>query len=263
MFPAFSTVLVEIIDETIVRVSLNRPEAANALNTQAGEDLAQVFRIIRDNARQYRAVILTGMGKTFCAGADLKERKGMDENQWHHQHRALENAVSGILSCPLPVIAAVRGAAYGGGMELALACDFIYATAHAKFACPEVTLGIMPGMGGTQQLPRALGTRRASELLFTGRSFTATEAYEACMVNRLCEPDALLDETLETARAIGSAAPLAVKAVKQSIREGMAMPLKTGMENELNHYRTLLNTLDRQEGVNAFNEKRKPSFTGE
>ncbi len=170
---------------TLLRSLLNRPDAANALNAGMALELKDFFL----SYQKYRAIILTGEGKHFCAGADLKERKDMDEAAWHAQHHAFEAALFAILHCPVPVIAAVNGAAMGGGLELALACDFIYAAETARFALTEVTLGIMPGMGGTQSLPRRVGVARAKELIFTGKPFSAAEAYAWGMVNKLCPPD--------------------------------------------------------------------------
>ncbi len=262
MFPATSTLSASTAAPHILRLALNRPDAANALNRKMGEELADIFHIITTKSNDYRAIILTGEGKHFCAGADLKERKGMNEEQWHEQHHAFEKAVSSLYHCPLPVIAAVNGSAFGGGLELALACDFIYAAEHARFGLPEATLGIMPGMGGTQQLPRAAGYRQAREWLFTGKPFSAQDAYRAGMVNRVCAPSELAGAVLETAQAIADAAPLAVQRIKRATREGMAMPMEEAMACELKYYHTLLNTRDRHEGINAFNEKRKPSFTG-
>ena len=161
-----------------LQVTLNRPEVANAMNTQMGLDLLDLFHAIGGAPNEQRCIVLTGAGpRAFCAGGDLKERNGMTDQQWQDQHLIFERAIRAITACPVPIIAAVNGAAYAGGMEIALCCDFIYAAEHARFALTEVTLGIMPGAGGTQTLPRAVGARRAKEILLTGKPFTAQQAF--------------------------------------------------------------------------------------
>jgi enoyl-CoA hydratase len=156
----------------------------------------------------------------------------------------------------------VNGAAFGGGCELALGCDFIYASRTARFALTEVTLGIMPGTGGTQNLPRAIGSRRAKELICSGRPFSAEDAHAWGMVNRLCEPAALMPETLATAQVIAGNAPIALRQAKRSIDLGTQMSLAEGMAFEIEAYNRMVGTQDRREGVRAFNEKRKPHFEG-
>jgi enoyl-CoA hydratase/carnithine racemase len=162
----------------------------------------------------------------------------------------------------VPVIAAVNGAAYGGGLEIALCCDFVYASKNARFALSEVRLGIMPGGMGTQNLPRAMGERRAKELILTARPFGADEACEWGLVNRVCEPGKLLDEALATAQAVADNAPLATRQAKKSVHYGLQMDLATGYRFEIEAYNRLVDTEDRREGVRAFNEKRKPNFRG-
>jgi enoyl-CoA hydratase/carnithine racemase len=263
MTTANPTVLVQKIQPEIVALILNRPEAANALNMQMAKELAEAFRLIgKDPA--VRVVVLAGQGeKVFCAGADLKERKGMDELAWHKQHAAFESALEAIIGCPLPVIAAVNGAAFGGGLELAMACDFIYAVEHAKLALTEVTLGIMPGLGGATQLARAVGQARAKELLYSGTAFSAQEAYDWGLVNKVCTGATLFPETMAIAQKMVEGAPLAVQAIKQSLRQTMSLSLSDALTAELKYYNRLLGSKDRHEGINAFNEKRKPNFTGE
>jgi enoyl-CoA hydratase/carnithine racemase len=170
--------------------------------------------------------------------------------------------IRAFIGCPVPVIGAINGAAYAGGCELALCCDFLYAAETARFALTEVTLGIMPGAGGTQNLPRAVGERRAKEIILTGRPFTAREAFDWGMVNRLCAPDKLLDETLETARRIADNAPISVRQAKHSIHHGLQMDLASGMMFEIEAYNRMVPTEDRHEGIASFNEKRKPRFKG-
>ena len=259
MSEAFDTVSVRILNTFTCLITLSRPEAANALNTQMGRELTVAMHAI---PKECRVVVITGEGRHFCAGADLKERQGMDEAQWKTQHDALESALQAILDCPLPVIAAVNGAAFGGGLELALAADFIYAADTATFGLTETALGIMPGLGGTQSLARTVGERRAKELLFKGQRFTAQEALSWDMVNALFPREKLLDETLACANIIAQNAPLAVGACKRSLREHGHLPLAEAWHNELSIYNGLINTNDRREGIAAFNDKRKPDFTG-
>jgi enoyl-CoA hydratase/carnithine racemase len=160
------------------------------------------------------------------------------------------------------MIAAVNGAAYAGGLEIALCADFIYAADHARFALTEVTLGIMPGAGGTQNLPRAVGARRAKEIMLTGRPFSVREALEWGMVNRICAPDALLTDVLETAGVIAGNAPISTRQLKQSVNMGSNMDLRSGMMFEIEAYNRMVSTEDRREGIRAFNEKRKPIYKG-
>lgn len=247
----------------ILEITLHRPEVANAINTTMGSELCQLFDSLNAEPMQARAVILTGAGsRAFCAGGDLKERLGMTDAAWQAQHLVFERMVRSILLAPMPLIAAVNGAAFGGGCELALLADFAYAADHARFALTEVTLGIMPGAGGTQTLPRALGTRRAKEILLTGRPFGAAEAAEWGLVNRVLPPAALLAEARASASLIAANAPLATRQIKQSVNVGIAMDLSSALMLEIEAYNRLVPTEDRREGVAAFNEKRPPRFTG-
>ena len=256
-------ILVQKLQPEIAVIILTRPEAANALNKQMAQEIAEAFVAIQKDSA-VRVVILAGHGeKVFCAGADLKERKGMTEAQWHDQHRAMEGALQAIVECPLPVIAAVNGAAFGGGLELALACDFIYTVTHARFALTETTLGIMPGLGGTSQLARAVGIRRAKELIYSGAAFSAQEALEWGVVNKVCEGAELFAQTMAIAQQIAASAPLAVRSVKKAAREAEGLPFEQALACELKYYNRLLGTKDRHEGTDAFNEKRTPSFTGQ
>ena len=247
----------------LVLLTLNRPQVANAMNTQMGHDLLAFFEAVNADPLAYRCIVFTGAGgKAFCAGGDLKERNGMSDAQWQEQHLLFERMVRALIGCPVPTIAAVNGAAYAGGCEIALCCDFIYAAESARFALTEVTLGIMPGAGGTQNLPRAVGERRAKEIILTGRPFGAREAYEWGMANRLCAPGSLVEEALDTARRIADNAPISVRQAKHAIRCGMQMDLASAMMFEIEAYNRMVPTEDRREGIRAFNEKRKPQFKG-
>jgi len=259
----YQTLKIEHPQDHTVLVTLDRPDAANAMNTQMGIDLLAVFDGFNAMPNVQRCIVVTGAGpRVFCAGGDLKERNGMTDQQWQDQHLIFERAIRAIRDCPVPVIAAVNGAAFAGGMEIALCADFIYAAEHARFALTEVTLGIMPGAGGTQNLPRAVGARRAKEILLTGRPFTAQQAFEWGMVNRLCKADSLLPEALETAAAIAANAPISTRQIKQSVNYGLNMDLASGMMFEIEAYNRMVPTEDRREGIRAFNEKRKPVFQG-
>jgi len=260
---SYETILVEDRGEGLVLVTLNRPQFANAMNTQMGRDLLALFDAINADPLQYRCIVLTGAGdKIFCAGGDLKERQGMTDETWQAQHLLFERMVRALIACPVPVIGAINGAAFAGGCEIALCCDFIYAAENARFALTEVSLGIMPGAGGTQNLPRAVGERRAKELILSARPFSAREAFEWGMVNRLCAADKLLDEVMETARRIADNAPISVRQAKQSIHYGLQVDLASGMMLEIEAYNRMVPTEDRREGIASFNEKRKPRFKG-
>jgi enoyl-CoA hydratase/carnithine racemase len=260
---SFDTLQLEVLDEVLL-VRLNRPGAANALNTQMGRDLLALFGALNAGEREARCVVLTGAGeRAFCAGGDLKERNGMTDAQWQAQHLVFEHMVRAIIDCPVPVICAMNGAAFGGGLELAMACDFIYAARTARCALTEVTLGIMPGCGGTQNLPRAVGERRAKELILSGTPFTAAEGESWGLINKVCEPDQLLTETLAAARRIAANGPVAVRQAKHAIHHGLELSLANGMLFEIQAYNRLVTTDDRREGILAFNEKRRPVFKGQ
>ena len=259
----FDHLLVEHPTPHVTRITLFRPDVANAINTIMAEELAFAMRSAEEH-EDVRAIIITGEGpKVFCSGADLKERKGMDKEQWQKQHDAFERVLASITECTKPVIAAVNGAAYAGGLEIALACDFILAAEHARFAFTEAHLGIMPGLGGTIRLPRAIGTRRALQMLLTATPIGAKEAFFYGLVNEVENADALPIKTLQIAQTIAQNAPLAVKAIKKIVYETAHESIEGATETELEQYNELIETRDRQEGINAFNEKRAPAFTGE
>ncbi len=260
----FETIVLEPADEHVLVVRLNRPEAANALNTRMGLELRELWMELYVEPDPWRCIVVTGAGeRAFCAGGDLKERDGMTDGEWQRQHAIFEQQLLALLDCPVPVIAAVNGAAYGGGTEMALACDFIYAAERARFALTEVSLGIMPGNLGTQNLPRAVGVRRAKEILLTAAPVTAAQGYEWGLVNRVCENEHLLRETLETAGRIARNAPLSTRRAKRVMSVGPEIDLRSAFVLELEAYNRLVGTEDRLEGVRAFNEKRPPRFRGQ
>jgi enoyl-CoA hydratase len=257
----YQTLAVEQQGEHILLIRLNRPQVLNALNTQMGKDQHDLWTRLTAEPGALRCAVLTGAGdRAFCAGADLKERDGMTETVWRAQHEVFERAFMALMELPLPIIAAVNGHAFGGGLEMALCCDFIYAARTARMALSETRLGLMPGGAGTQNLPRAAGERRAKELIFTAEPFDAQQGYEWGIVNRVC--DNALQEALEVAQKIARNAPLAVRQAKKSVHYGLQMDLATGYRFEIEAYNQLVGTEDRKEGVRAFNEKRKPRFQG-
>lgn len=261
--PHYETVTLSEPQDHICQITLNRPEVANAFNTQMARDLVDVFEGFAMEAGQVRVIVLTGAGaRAFCAGGDLKERDGMTNEAWTAQHLIYERMARAVINCPIPVIAAVNGAAFGGGCELVAASDFAYAVAGAKFALTEVTLGIIPGAGGTQTLPRAIGERRAKELILTGRVFTSEQAAAWGLVNAVLERDALMPAVWETAAKIASNGPIAVRQAKQAIGKASGLGLADGLAFEIEAYSRTVPTQDRIEGVAAFNQKRKPKFEG-
>jgi enoyl-CoA hydratase len=259
----FATLLVDEPAAGVLRITLNRPEAANAFNTQMATDLMDCFEALALEPGDTRCIVLTGSGqRAFCAGGDLKERDGMSDDAWQAQHRVYERMIRALIDCPLPLIAAVNGAAYGGGCELAAAADFVYAASSARFALTETSLGIIPGAGGTQMLARAVGERRAKELIMSARRFDAEEARLWGLVNEVHAPEELLDETLAAASRIAANAPIAVRQAKQAIHRGLQMSLADGLAFEIEAYNRTVPTADRREGISAFNQKRTPQFQG-
>ena len=262
-FDNLETLTLTAHGDHVLVVTLDRPNVANALNTQMGYDQRALWSELYRDSDEVRAVVLTGAGeKIFCAGGDLKERNGMTDAEWQAQHALFEQMMRALMDCPVPIIAAVNGAAFAGGLEMALGADFVYAAPHARFALTEVTLGIMPGAAGTQNLPRAVGVRRAKEIILTGRPFTAQEAYDWGVVNRLVAADQLLPEALATAERIAQNAPISVRQAKKSLNMSEQIDLRNGYDFEIEAYNRMVPTEDRLEGVRAFNEKRPPDFKG-
>lgn len=261
---SYETLLVERPFAHVCTITLNRPKRRNALDTVMMGELRGLFQALYVDREELRAIVLTGAGgKAFCAGGDLKERDGMSDAAWRRQHAILEQSVLALMACPLPVIAAVNGDCMGGGLEFALACDFILAAGHARFGFPEARLGIMPGAAGTQNLPRAVGPRRAKEIMMTGRMFSAAEANDWHLVNAVLPRAELVQTALDVANEIAAAAPVSVAKIKQAIDTAGESGWSTGYRFEIAAYNQLVPMADRREGVRAFNEKRKPRFTGE
>jgi enoyl-CoA hydratase/carnithine racemase len=247
----------------IAVLTLNRSGAANALSLQMLYELHEAIYDIKFD-RQVRCVILTGAGdKAFCAGADLKERADMDMTQVRQTVALIRGNINDLEQLPQPVIAAVNGAAFGGGTELALACDIRVAAKTAKFALTETSLAIIPGAGGTQRLPRLIGKGRAKELIFTARRIDAEEALEIGLVEYVTPPGEALAKALDIAKQIIRNGPIAVSQAKFAIDKGYDVDLQTGLAIEQNAYEVIIPTKDRLEGLQAFKEKRPPLFKGE
>lgn len=260
---AYDTLSLTREGDHVLIVTLNRPDSANALNTRMGQEVLALFHGLLLDAKGLRCVVLTGAGeRAFCAGGDLRERDGMTDETWARQHVIFEQAYYTLMDCPIPVIAAVNGAAFGGGCEMALACDFILASTVARFALTEARLGIIPGAGGTQNLPRAVGARRARQIIYSAQPFSAAQAADWGMVNEVLEPEALLPRALELAHTIAANAPISIRQAKRAIGLGVETDLKTGLAIEVEAYNRCVPSEDRHEGVRAFNEKRPPVFTG-
>jgi len=260
---SYRHLLVERSDDGhVVTVTLNRPEQMNAMNTAMGEDLLACFESLSRD-RDVRSVVFTGAGdKAFCAGGDLKERNEMTDAAWRAQHVIFEQAALRVLRCPMPVIAAVEGFALAGGCELAILSDFIVAGETAVFGVPETTLGIFPGIGGTQLLPRILGAPLAKELIFTGRRMKVDEAKAAGLVNHVVPKGQARPRALEIATTIAANGPIAIRQAKKAIAYGAETDLETAIVLAIEAYNATVVTEDRLEGVRAFNEKRKPRFQG-
>jgi enoyl-CoA hydratase len=258
----YQTLLTETAAEGVLVVTLNRPDAGNSLSTLMAQELLALWTTLASDA-SVRVVILTGAGnRIFCAGADLKERDGMTDADWVAQHRLFEAMRDALVAMPIPVIAAVNGAAYGGGFEIALNCDFIYAAESARFALPEVKLGIMPGLGGVPNLVRAAGERRAREILLTGDPFTAAQGLEWGVINAVWNPAGLIPEALDLAGRIAVNAPLSVRNIRRVVRDTAVLTGAESIAVELAAYDELTPTDDRREGVAAWGEKRKAAWKG-
>ena len=256
-------VLFEKNKQGIATITLNRPEAANALSLQMLDELQHILAEIKYNPT-VRCVIITGDGeKAFCAGADLKERAAMDPIQVRKTVSLIRGNINALEALPQPVIAAVNGVALGGGTELALAADLRIASDKAKFGLTETSLGIIPGAGGTQRLPRLIGKGRAKELIFTARRIDAREAEAIGLIEYHISSGELLDKALEIASQIVKNGPIALAQAKFAIDKGFDVDLNTGLAMEQNAYEITIPTRDRLEGLQAFKEKRPPVFTGE
>lgn len=257
----FKTIVYEKSDG-IALVTLNRPKSLNALCDELIGELGMVFNEI-DEDRDIAVVIVTGGEKAFAAGADIKEISQIATPLAAHQFVSRVHAVfDRIEACSKPVIAAVAGFALGGGCELALACDFRIAADNALFGLPEIKLGLIPGGGGTQRLPRLIGVGRAKELLFSGNTVDAQEGYRIGLVNKIVPLELLMSEAKKIAAKLVKLPAVALKMNKLAVNEGMNMDLHSALAHESRCFEILFSTVDQKEGVQAFIEKREPKFKG-
>lgn len=257
------SVLVSKLEDGIVLITLNRPNAANALSIKMLEQLKEAIENCKLDTK-VRCLVLTGAGeKAFCAGADLKERAEMDIEAVRKTVALIRQNINCVEAFPQPVIAAINGAAFGGGTELALACDIRVASVSAEFGLTETSLAIIPGAGGTQRLPRLVGKGRAKELIFTARRIDAFEAKEIGLIEYVEPYETMLAKALEIAGKIVQNGPIAVRQAKFAIDHGMNVDLQTGLAIEQNAYELTISTRDRLEGLIAFREKRPPIYKGE
>lgn len=247
----------------VATVTLNRPDELNCFDYETLTLLDEIVERIHTDT-SIRTVIFTGKGsRSFSTGADLKERRGLDEQQVRRNVNKIREVFNNIGDLPQPTIAAMNGYAFGGGLELALACDFRYAVETASMGLTEVTWAIIPGAGGTQRLSRLIGSSRAKELILTGRKFDAAFAYEWGIVNGVTSHEELLPTCFKLAEEISQNGPLAVIQAKYAINHGSEVDLQTGLAIESKAYEVIIPTKDRVEALEAFREKRKPRFVGE
>ncbi|MGD0724264.1 MAG: enoyl-CoA hydratase/isomerase family protein [Spirochaetia bacterium] len=242
-------------------VQFDRPEAMNALSSEGIREALRFFEGLGDP--ELTAILLTGSGKAFISGADVREIAVMEPREASRFSDLGNRLMSAIEACPVPVIAAVNGYAIGGGLEVALATDFIYASANAKMGLPEVTLGIMPGFGGVRRLCARIGTARAKELVYTGRLVTAQEALDLGIVNRVVLSGELMVQSMQTAALIGEAGPRAIRAAKRHANACMLVEAAQGAAKEAESFGGLFGDDESREGLLAFLEKRKPAWAKE
>jgi enoyl-CoA hydratase len=241
---------------------INRPKSLNALNIETLKEIQMGIQEVKDRS-EMKVLILTGAGeKAFVAGADITEMKEMNSLQATHFSQLGHLTLNMIQDLDRPVIAAVNGFALGGGMEVALACDFIYASENARFGFPEVTLGVFPGFGGTQRLPRLIGKGKAKELILTGKIISAQEAFQVGIVNRVFPQASLMEETKKVAAQIAGNGAVGVRLAKMVTDAGYNMDLEKACSLESYVFGISFATEDQKEGMTAFVEKRKPNFKG-
>lgn len=258
----FENLIIEI-DDNIATLIFNRPKALNALNNALFDELLIAIAEIKIN-KNIKVLILTGAGdKSFIAGADIAELVKMNPLEAKKFSRKGQKAFRELEKLAIPVIAAVNGFALGGGTEAALACDFIYASEKALFGLPEITLGLIPGFGGTQRLSRLIGENLTKELIFTGRTINAKEALTIGIVNKIYPHESLMENTLKTAKKIASMGKVSLRAAKETTSIAYDIDLETGTRFENDAFAICMTSHDAKEGTKAFLEKRKPEFKGE
>lgn len=258
---AYENILYEV-NEGIATITFNRPKALNALNGALLAELSAALNEIGAD-EEIRVLILTGAGdKSFVAGADISELATFDSLKAKAFSASGHDIINKLQQLPITVIAAVNGFALGGGTEIAIACDFIYASENAKFGQPEINLGLIPGFGGTQRLPRLIGTNMAKELIYTGKMISAAEALQLGLVNKIVSQDNLMKEVMNTAGIIASKGKVSLREAKQAINKGMNVDLATGCAIEVDAFAICYGSPDAKEGTSAFLEKRKAGFKG-
>jgi enoyl-CoA hydratase/carnithine racemase len=246
----------------VAQIELSRPDALNAISSELARDLVAVTASVAADTG-VRAVVLTAVGdRAFCVGADLKERNTMTDAEFREQRLLFRTAFGGVLSLPQPTVAAVHGFALGGGAELALSCDLVVADDTAVMGLPEVTIGLVPGGGGTQLALRRLGPGRAADVVLTGRRIPATEAYGLRLVDRLVPAGSARVAAMELAATIAANSPVATRAAKRALRSGWGLDYAAAMDVEDAAWRTAAFSADRKEGIAAFNDKRQPQWPG-
>lgn len=246
-------------DGAVGVLALNRPDVLNALNRELMQELvAELERMDRDDA--VKAIVITGNDQAFAAGADIKEMA--DESAVSLLLKRQFDVWDRIGGIAKPIIAAVSGHVLGGGCELMMSCDLVVASDTARFGQPEIRLGVMPGAGGTQRMTRAVGLRKAMELLLTGDTMPAEEALRCGLINKVAPVELYLEEALKLARRIAAQPPLAVRLIKQAVRKAQDLPLAEGLDYERQCFHLLFASEDQKEGMRAFQEKRNPQFKG-
>ncbi|KHE66913.1 enoyl-CoA hydratase [Halobacillus sp. BBL2006] len=256
-------VTLEEVENHVLLMTLNRPEAANALSSALLDEISESVSEI-ENRKDIRAVLITGRGnKAFCAGADLKERAGMSDEDVIKTVEKIGDTVRLIEQIPVPTIAVINGVAFGGGLELALACDLRIMSTSTKVGLTETSLAIIPGAGGTQRLARLIGVGKAKAMIYSARPVEAERALSLGLVEFIHEPQFLLQEAKDFACTIGRNGPIALRQAKKAINYGIETDLTTGLEFERLCYQKTIPTKDRSEGLEAFKEKRKPVYKGE
>lgn len=247
----------------VTELVLDRPEAHNAISTDHARQLIAAVREVADDPAVRAVVLSSSAPKAFCVGADLKERNGIDDDGLRAQRLVFRAMFTGLLELPVPTIAAVHGYALGGGLELALSCDLVVADETAVLGLPEVSVGLVPGGGGTQLVTRRLGWSRAADLIFTARRLDAAEAHRLGLADRLAPAGSARAVALELAGTIAGHSPVGVRNAKRAMRQGFDAPLAAGLDIEDAAWRATAFSGDRREGVAAFNEKRRPDWPGE
>ena len=257
----YSNINLDVQDRLAI-VTFNRPKALNALNRALLDEFAQALDQV-EASEEIHVLVLTGSGdKAFVAGADITEINQLGPLGAKQFARRGMDTINRLTQLPIPVIAAVNGYALGGGTEMALACDFVYAAETAQFGLPEINLGIIPGFGGTQRLSRLIGANMAREMIYTGKMIAAAEALRLGIVNKVCTPDQLMADVQKTADAIAQKGRVALRAAKQAINNGLNVDLASGLALENDAFALCLASPDAYEGTSAFLEKRKADFTG-